>query len=192
MPESEETKTLQAFSRRGLAPHLEALAGRYVEAMAKSVAILGGLFLVALVALTILSIVGRQLLSLGLGPIPGDFELVEIGCAFAIFCFLPWCQYMGGHAVVDIFVAGFSRETNRVLELFWNTVMTGASCLILWRLFVGMLDKKNFGETTLILEIPLWVSYSMGLLGATVFVLVSLYTMWRSFNDLLSLDGGMA
>ena len=192
MPEPVETMTPQSVNRRGLAPRLEALAGRYVELLAKSVALLGGLFLVALVGLTILSIVGRQLLFVGLGPIPGDFELVEIGCAFAIFCFLPWCQYMGGHATVDIFLAGFKSSVNRLLELLWNTVMTCVSCLILWRLYVGILDKKSFGETTLILEIPTWISYSMGLFGSSVFVLVSLYTMWRSFNDLSSLKEGVA
>ena len=44
--------------------------------------------------MSVASIVGRALsgLGLGLGPVPGDFELVEAGTALAVFCFLPWCH----------------------------------------------------------------------------------------------------
>ena len=47
------------------------------------------LVLIALILLTVVSVVGRALFS---APIPGDFELVEIGMAVAVFAFLPYCQ----------------------------------------------------------------------------------------------------
>jgi len=56
-------------------------------------------------------------LDLGVGPINGDFELVEAGVAFAIFAFLPLCQISAGHASVDIFTAKLPMRINRVLQL---------------------------------------------------------------------------
>jgi hypothetical protein len=50
----------------------------------------GAFVLVLLAAMSVVSIAGRALSGLGLGPVPGDFELVEAGTALAVFCFLPW------------------------------------------------------------------------------------------------------
>ena len=49
----------------------------------------GGCMLSALALLSVVSISGRALSVAGLGPVPGDFELVEAGTALAVFCFLP-------------------------------------------------------------------------------------------------------
>ena len=38
-------------------------------------------------------------------PIPGDFELAQIGTAVAVFAFLPYCQVVRGNIVVDTFTA---------------------------------------------------------------------------------------
>ena len=57
--------------------------------------------------MTVVSIVGRASLTWAwvLGPVPGDFELVEVGTGFAVFAFLPWCQLKRGHATVDLFTS---------------------------------------------------------------------------------------
>ncbi len=49
----------------------------------------GSLVLVLIALMSVASIVGRALAGFGLGPVPGDFELVEVGTALAVFCFLP-------------------------------------------------------------------------------------------------------
>jgi len=56
-------------------------------------AILGGLVLSALILVICVSIVGR---TIGIGPINGDYELVEAGIAFSIFAFLPLTQITAG------------------------------------------------------------------------------------------------
>ena len=58
--------------------------------------------LICLVALTIMSVAGRTINAYGLGPIMGDFELVEHGTAFVVFCSLPLCQMRYGHVAVDV------------------------------------------------------------------------------------------
>src|SRR5690606_39188957 len=122
--------------------------------LARALAILGGVVLVAITVLTVVSIVGRALIPLGLRPIPGDFELVEVGTGFAIFCFLPWCQLMRGHATVDVFTSFLPDSANRVIDLVSELLMTTIVVLIAWRLWYGMWDKVRYGETTFILQFP--------------------------------------
>ena len=66
-------------------------------------AIVGGVVLCAITLMSVASITGRALIGVGLGPVPGDFEMVEVGTALAVFFFLPWCYLKGGHATVDLF-----------------------------------------------------------------------------------------
>ena len=179
---------MSAAARRGLAPELERVVGTYVEKLTRWLAILGGLVLSALVLLTVTSITGRALIFVGLGPVPGDFELVEISTAFAVFSFLPWCQYRRGHVTVDIFIGWMSPGKQAFLSFVGNILLTVVSGLIFWRLVLGTLDKQAYNETTFILQFPLWWGYVASILGAGVFVVVSAYTVWRSFNEMLS-DG---
>ncbi len=48
-----------------------------IEWLARALAILGGLVLVVITLLIVVSITGRGLVRQGLGPIPGVFELGE-------------------------------------------------------------------------------------------------------------------
>lgn len=145
---------------------------------------LGGAVLVAVLVLTVISIVGRSLIFAGLGPIPGDFELVEAGTAFAVLAFLPLCQFHRGHVTVDLFLARAGRRTNAAVDVISNLFMTAAAAVLTWRLFVGMLDKRSYSETTFILQFPVWWSYAASLLGATVFAVVCAYTVLRSLREM--------
>ena len=55
---------------------------RALHLAATGVALIGGAILFALTLLTVISVAGRAMFS---APIPGDFELVEVGMAVAIF-----------------------------------------------------------------------------------------------------------
>jgi TRAP-type C4-dicarboxylate transport system permease small subunit len=176
----------------GLAPALERRAGRFFERLARALASLGGIVLVGLIALSVVSITGRRLvgLDIGLGPVPGDFEIIEAGCAFAVFAFLPWCQIRRGHVTVDVLARLLGERAQAGLELAGNIVMAAAACLIAWRLVLGMLDKQRYGETTFILQFPAWWGYAAAMIGAILFALVALYTVWRSYNAFCGAGAG--
>ena len=154
--------------------------------LARVIALLGGAVLITLIVMTCLSITGRALIPLGLGPVPGDFELVEAGVAFSIFSFMPWCQYNRGHARVDLFQATFGLFVNRVIDLIADLIMFGASYLIAWRLYLGTMDKYSYHETTFILQFEIWMAYAASLLGAFTFVIVSGFCVLRSARALLA------
>ncbi len=156
---------------------------RVVHTAALALALAGGLALIAMTALTVLSVTGRGLVFAGLGPVPGDYELVEMGAAFAIFCFLPWCQLQRGHVTVDLFMARAGPRANAAVDLIANLLLTAAAAVIFWRLWLGLLDKQRYGETSFILGIPLWIGYAAAAVGAALFVLVSAYTTVRSLRE---------
>ena len=143
----------------------------------------GGAALIIVLTLTVVSIVGRGMIFLGLGPIPGDFELVEAGTAFAVLAFMPLCQFHRGHVTVDLFLSRLGRRPNAMIDVVANLLMTIASAILTWRLYDGMLDKRSYSETSFILQFPIWWSYAACLLGATVFTLVCAYTVLRSLRE---------
>jgi TRAP-type C4-dicarboxylate transport system permease small subunit len=187
---SNPTNSGPAAGSPGLAPDLEARIGRIIRAIASVMALLGGLLLLVLVVMTVISITGRAFVGVfdfppldRLGPVPGDFEMVSAGCAVAVCAFLPWCQLNRGHVTVDVFITPLSDRVKAVLTLIGNILMTGATILIAWRLQLGLADKLSYNETTMILEMPVWYGYAGAVVGLWAFALTSAYTVWRSINE---------
>lgn len=160
-----------------------------VERLAAGTALAGGIVLLLLVGLTCVSIAGRALSGLGLGPVPGDYELVEIGTGFAVFAALPWCHLRRGHAGVDLLAPLFGARLNRMLEVLADLAVLAVALLIAWRLAAGMLDKQAYSETTFILGIEIWQGYALGLAGAVVFCVAAL---WRAGESLAAAARGSA
>lgn len=173
---------MRAEGHPGLAPVAEAAVGRIVGGLAKLMALAGGVVLTALAVMAAVSIVGRAFSRFGLGPVPGDFELIEAGCAVAIFAFLPWCQLRQGHVTVDLLGSYLPAQLWASLAVIGNIAMSIIALIVAWQLWLGFLDKLAYGETSMILQMPIWWGYAGGVLGAAVFVLACLYTVWRSLN----------
>lgn len=179
---------------------------RSVIFLARAMAMIGGAVLTLLIVLTCVSVTGRLLnsilhtpfsetliphlsewfLDLGVGPILGDFELVEAGVAFAIFAFLPLCQIMNGHATVDIFTSRFPASINRVIQMIVDIAFALVLILIAWRLFEGMQDKMRYNETTFLLQMPVWWSYAASFAAATLAALVAVYVAAMRVVEALS------
>lgn len=155
----------------------------FVRALAGASAITGGLVLLCLILMTCISIVGRALISAGLGPVEGDFEFVEAGVAFAIFAFLPWVQFSRGHATVDLLAPLFGATLNRWLDALADVLMMLVALVITWRLALGLLDKKSYFETTFILQYPVWWAYAACLAGAVIWCLVCVYSTSASMRN---------
>ena len=159
---------------------------RAIALLARILAVLGGICLSALIVMTCTSVTGRALIPLGLGPIPGDFELVEAGMVFTVFAFLPWCHLQRGNVAVEIFTMGLGKGPNRLIDAVADTMMLAFAVLITWRHYLGMLDKQAYSETTFILQFPIWWAYAVGLVGAVIFVIVATYCFIRSWAALLT------
>ena len=168
---------------------------RFFKGLATVTAVIGGLVLVILIAMTTLSIVGRtlnkvlhsdfatsllgslaqKLIDLGVGEINGNYELLEAGVALAIFAFFPICQLHNGHATVDVFTSALSPRALRILRAFWEVVLSVTIIFVTWRLYEGMQRYIGNGETTFFLQMPVWWSYAASFSAAIVACIIAAY-----------------
>jgi TRAP-type C4-dicarboxylate transport system permease small subunit len=140
-------------------------------AITRGLALVGGVFLLVATGITLLSVIGRY----GFGrPVPGDYELVEITCAVAVFLFFPYTQAAGGNITAEFFTSGLSRRSRRVLDVGNDIVFTLVAVLLTWRLGVGFLDKYSSGETTILIHIPLWWAYGVAVFSMLLLSIVCL------------------
>ncbi|MEW9918343.1 TRAP transporter small permease [Marimonas sp. MJW-29] len=168
---------------------------RLIQFLVRLTALLGGVVLLGLIVLTTASIVGRSInkffhteffdsnftglsqwvLDLGVGEINGSYELLEAGVAFAIFSFLPICQFYGAHATVDIFTSFLGRRSNRWIAAFWEVVLAAVIILIVAQLYGGMERYIRNGQTTLFLQFPIWWSYAASFAAGAVASVTAVY-----------------
>lgn len=172
--------------------------------LAKGLAYCGGFILVFLSVMTVISVVGRYLVGYGLSPIKGDFEMVEMGCAVAIFAFMPLAQMKRAHVTVDIFISALPSRAQCFLGLIGDILIAVVSYVMVWRFWLSFGEKFPYGspgfrsalgmgsppffpESSYELEVEIWIPYGFALIGAAFFFVVSLYTVWRALN--WTLDG---
>lgn len=152
----------------------------WIYRLAKYVAVLGGLVLIAVAIMTTISIIGRAFIFAGLRPIRGDFELVEAGVAFAICSFLPWCHLQKGHANVEVFTHRLPARVNAVIDMVSSIILALMAMLLTWRHYDGVLGKMKYNETTFILRFPVWWAYAACLVGLGAWIIVG---SWAAFKD---------
>ncbi len=141
----------------------------------------GALVLTLLAAMSVLSIAGRALSFAGLGPVPGDFELVEAGTALAVFCFLPWCHLKRAHADVTMLWQAYPPAMRRAILVLVELLTLAVWCLLVWRMGVATLEYRHNGEVSFILQMPVWWGYAAsfvpGFIGCAVYA-------WRLLETL--------
>ena len=156
------------------------LLPRWLATLCRWCAGIGGAVLLSVMAMTVISIVSRTLSG---KPIPGDFELVELGSAIAIFCFLPWCQISGGNVRVDFVTAGATDRTNAALDALGDLTYLIIGAVLLWRMVPGAIGFWRYGDQTMVLRIPLWWGFLAILPAMALLVTATLFTMRAHFRQ---------
>lgn len=144
------------------------LAVRLIGVAAKGLAILGGLALVGAMAVTLASVIGRAAAD---SPILGDYELVERLVGVAVFLFLPYGHWAGGHVTVDLLVRKLPERLRSGLARVVEVVFAAVAAALAWRMTLGGLDMHRFNDSSMMLGIPTWWAFalivpSLGLLAA--------------------------
>lgn len=171
--------------------------GRGIDAVSQGLALAGGVVLAGMAGVTVVSVIGRALSGVGLAPVRGDFELVQIGCALAVFWSLPLAQMRRAHVTVDILSERFGARAHAVLGLLGNLALTGCALAVAvqlarafgerfphggpgFRAALGLGPPPFFAETTYELQIEVWIPYGLAVIGAVWLVVACGYTVWRS------------
>lgn len=164
-----------------------ALIGRTTEAFA----LIGGLVMLSILLVQSGSVIGRSLpdilgivgLKVPRLSIPGDIEIVQLGCGIAIFFFLPLCQYRRANVLVEFFTQRLPVNRRSVFDFLANglfLVMVGA---ITWQLGHGMIDKFADGDTTMVLRIPESYAYLAAFIASVLWTVVTAYSCFRSAQE---------
>jgi len=166
------TDVRQSRARENRETFLGALAGR--------LAVLGGALSIALAALVVISVTGRYLFS---SPIEGDFEVVKMATAVAVFSFLPYAQWRRSNIMVDTFTGWLPQSVQRSIDAFWDIVYAAFMTLVGVQLARGAMDSIRSGETMMQLPVLLWpaiaICASLSILVAAVSVATA-SRMWGS------------
>ena len=83
------------------------------EKLSVSMAIFGGVLLLLSATMVLCSVLGRALFN---SPLPGDFELLEIGAACSVFSFLPLLMYKQGNVIVPVLSAKLAPKYLKLLD----------------------------------------------------------------------------
>ena len=166
----------QAFGTEGGERLPLGRGGRALLAAAKYLAIAGGLVFVALVAMEIVSIVGRKVFA---WTVPGDVELLQMCAAFASASFFAYCHLVGGDVKVDFFTHRLSPAKVAMLDAVGSLSIAVFGALIAWRTAAGAAALKEVGETSAILGWPVWIAQALMVPGFALLALAGLYMCAR-------------
>ncbi|HEX5394051.1 MAG TPA: TRAP transporter small permease [Rhodocyclaceae bacterium] len=153
--------------------------------LAKGFALAGGALFIALVAMSLYSIIARKL---GFTPVNGDMELMQMGTAVAAAAFMPYCTIMGDHLKVEFFTEGARPAVRGLLDTVGNLLIAVVFAVIAWRTGLQMLDTKDSGETSTLLSFPIWIPMLAILPSLIVAALCALHLAWDDLIDVIRGD----
>jgi TRAP-type C4-dicarboxylate transport system permease small subunit len=136
---------------------------------------IGGVFIFALMWLTMAEVLGRRLLN---SPVPGAIDYIETGMVVFAFMGAAYCQRLGGHVRMDLLVASlkgrllWSVEALAVLAAaIYVAIIAWASAQDAWRSF-------DLGDETLDAHVPIWPSKLVVPVALALLELRLLVNLW--------------
>ncbi len=153
--------------------------GRLLLLLAKWFAYPGGLVFIALVLMSVVSIVGRKLFG---APVPGDVELLQLSSAFASATFFAYCHLMHGDVKVDFFTANMTSGRRLILDSIGSLLVGLLGALLAWRTAAGAISLKEAGETSAILELPVWLAQALMVPSFVLLALAGFYMCWHPWT----------
>ena len=139
------------------------------KALSTLCGVLCALGLFGIMALTLVDVSGRKLLS---ESVPGSLELTEVLMVLVIFASLPLVSLRGEHVVFDSLDAWLPSWVRRVQHLLVQACCLAAFAGIAYLMWIKAGQMAEYGDTTAQLKLPLGpFVYGMSLLcGLTALV----------------------
>ena len=151
----------------------------FVERLSGTIAVLGGLLLLAMAGLVVVSVIGRRFFN---SPVNGDFELVSMGAAIAVFTFLPYTQARRGNILVDTFTNWLPARTNQLIDAFWDLVYAATMGFLAVCLMDGAFEHYRSGQTTMLLQLAIWPAIAISAALMVLLTFVALATALRQIR----------
>lgn len=148
------------------------LPERWLQGSTKAMAISGGVLLIVLIIMSLISIISRKL---GYGSLYGDIELMEAGSAVAIAAFFPYCTLMAEHLKVDFFTNRLSTQTRRRIDGLCDLLLGMVSLMLTVYTAASVIETWHSQEVTPLVSLPLWLPVMLLLPGLGLMALAGLY-----------------
>lgn len=154
--------------------------GQMLLAVSKWTAIAGGVVFTAIVAMSVVSIVGRKIAS---APVSGDVELLQLGAAFASAAFFAYTHLVHGDVKVDFFTNSLAPAKRAFLDALGSLLVGLFGALIAWRAWAGAMTVKEAGETSAILELPVWIAQVLMVPSFALLALAGFYMCIHTWSQ---------
>jgi len=158
----------------------------YLILAGKTMAISGGLLFIALIAMSLVSIIGRKL---GFGSVNGDIELMQAGTAVAATAFLPYCTLLGEHIKVDFFTENMRDSLKRPIDGVAEVLFAIVSCILAWRTILSAIATHESQEVTTLVSLPLWIPTALLVPGLVLMAVCAIYRAYAHFHPTKKIPG---
>ena len=149
-------------------PLLLERVGRAVGGGVRVLAIIGGIVLLCLMALTVVAVVLRKFND----PILGTQDLSESGLIVVVFFAMAYSGWTGGHIAVDLIGGVLKARGLAVLDAAVRAACALFFLVVAWQSARQGLDALAFGDGFNLLDIPHYPFYFVIAFGSLVFSLV--------------------
>lgn len=157
-------------------------AGAVLNKLALAFAMVGGLIFLALIVMSLVSLIGRKLAS---APIQGDIELMQMGVAVGSAAFLPLCTLHDHHIKVDALSGWLPQAGRDLLDALAQLLLFGVASLVAWRTALAAIDTMSGGEMSPLMLIPQWIPVALLVPSLLLFALCAAYRLRLSVAVLL-------
>lgn len=159
---------------------------RYLIMAGKAMAVSGGMLFVALIAMSLVSIISRKL---GFGSVNGDIELMQAGTAVAATAFLPYCTLLGEHIKVDFFTENMRDSLKMRIDGVAELLLAAVAALLAWRTVLAAIASHEAQEVTPLVSLPVWIPTALLVPGLALMVVCALYRAYASFHPTKKVPG---
>ncbi|MBE0624806.1 MAG: TRAP transporter small permease [Burkholderiales bacterium] len=117
--------------------------------------LVAALFIFGLMLLGVAQVLGRRLFH---APIPGYIDFVEISIASFAFLGIAYCQRVGGHVRMELFLKMAKGRWHYAMEIAGTLVGLFIIGVLVWYGFEHFLRAYQLGDSTIDAELPIWPS----------------------------------
>ena len=157
--------------------------------IAETWALLGGLLLLAIMAVTSLNAVGfgldriARVWGASVPGLPGYEDFVRLAISGAALMFLPVCQSRNGHVTVDLFARLLPDGLSRVLDRVWLLAIVLLALFLAYWMTFGLIETRQDNALSPILAWPVWPFYAPGVISLLLWAGVAAVQLIEGARD---------
>ncbi|MDP6352934.1 MAG: TRAP transporter small permease [Alphaproteobacteria bacterium] len=154
----------------------QCVIGRAAEAWA----ILAGIVLLAITAVTVINVSGFAVdtltrpFGIRVPGLSGYEEMVRLWVGPAAFMMLPYCQQKYGHVAVDFVIANAPAAVQKLIDLVSLVATLALALFLTYWMWAGMVDARRDGLISHLLGWQEWVYFIPGLISFLLWAAVIL------------------